>query len=85
MDIERLSETAIITKLALPANEAVDWNSMLQIGQEVKLRDGRGIVRRQISARKTDKSADIVFYRKPNMSLAVIEFKANKHEASKGM
>jgi type I site-specific restriction endonuclease len=31
------------------------------------------------------KSADIVFYHKPNMPLVVIEAKANKHEIGKGM
>lgn len=35
--------------------------------------------------RKTVKSADIVLYHKPNMPLAVIEAKANKHEIGKGM
>ncbi|ABM03671.1 EcoEI R, C-terminal domain protein [Psychromonas ingrahamii 37] len=58
---------------------------MRQIRQEVKLRDGKVIVRGQIGMRKTVKSADIVLYHKPNMPLAVIEAKANKHEIGKGM
>jgi len=58
---------------------------MLQIRQEVKLRDGKVIVRGQLGVRKTVKSADIVLYHKPNMPLAVIEAKANKHEIGKGM
>ena len=52
---------------------------LAQIRQEVKLRDGKVIVRGQIGMRKTVKSADIVLYHKPNMPLAVIEAKANKH------
>ena len=58
---------------------------MTQVRQEVKLRDGKVIVRGQVGARKTVKSADIVLYHKPNMPLAVIEAKANKHEIGKGM
>ena len=53
---------------------------MSQIRQEVKLRDGKVVVRGQAAARKKVKSADIVLYHKPGMPLAVIEAKANKHE-----
>ena len=85
MDKKRLTETDIITKFILPVVEQSGWNSMTQIRQEVKLRDGKVVVRGQIGARKTVKSADIVLYHKPNMPLAVIEAKANKHEVGKGM
>jgi type I site-specific restriction endonuclease len=43
------------------------------------------IVRGQLSVRKTVKSAYIVLYYKPNIPLAVIEAKVNKHEVGKGM
>lgn len=85
MDKKRLSETDIITKFILPAVEQSGWNPMTQLRQEVKLRDGKVIVRGQVGARKTVKSADIVLYHKPNIPLAVIEAKANKHEIGKGM
>lgn len=58
---------------------------MSQIRQEVKLRDGKVVVRVQAAARKKVKSVNIVIYQKPVMPLAVIEDKANKHELSKGM
>lgn len=58
---------------------------MTQIRQEVKLRDGKVIVRGMAAARKTVKSADIVLYHKPSIPLAVIEAKANKHEVGKGI
>ncbi len=51
----------------------------------MKLRDGKVIVRGQMAVRKTVKSADIVLYHKPNLPLAVIEAKANKHSIGKGM
>ena len=85
MDKKKLSETDIITKFIIPAVKAAGWNLMTQIRQEVKLRDGKVIVRGQLGMRKTVKSADIVLYHKPNMPLAVIEAKANKHEIGKGM
>jgi type I restriction enzyme, R subunit len=85
MDKKRLTETDIITKFILPAIDAAGWDSMTQLRQEVKLRDGKVIVRGNMGVRKTVKSADIVLYHKPNLPLAVIEAKANKHEIGKGI
>ena len=85
MDKAKLTETDIITKFILPAIDNAGWDSMTQLRQEVKLRDGKVIVRGQVGMRKTVKSADIVLYHKPNMPLAVIEAKANKHEVGKGI
>lgn len=80
-----LSEADIISKFVLPSIKNSGWDDMRQIRQEVKLRDGKVIVRGQAAARKKVKSADIVLYHKPSMPLAVIEAKANKHEIGKGM
>jgi type I restriction enzyme R subunit len=85
MDKRKLSETDIITKFILPAIESAVWDNMTQIRQEIALRDGKVIVRGTLGVRKTVKSADIVLYHKPNIPLAVIEAKANKHEIGKGM
>ena len=85
MDKKNLSETDIISKYIMPAIQQAGWDLMTQIRQEVKLRDGKVIVRGQLGVRKTVKSADIVLYHKPNLPLAVIEAKANKHEIGKGM
>lgn len=81
----KLSETDIITKFILPAVKSAGWDEMTQIRHEVKLRDGKVIVRGNMAARRKVKSADIVLYHKPSMPLAVIEAKANKHEVGKGM
>jgi len=69
----------------MPAIKRAGWDDMTQIRQEVKLRDGKVVVRGMVAARKKVKSADIVLYHKPSMPLAVIEAKANKHEVGKGM
>jgi type I site-specific restriction endonuclease len=81
----KLTETDIISKYIMPAIKNAGWDDMSQIRQEVKLRDGKVIVRGQLGVRKTVKSADIVLYHKPSMPLAVIEAKANKHEVGKEM
>lgn len=81
----KLTEADIISKFVLPSIEEAGWDRMTQIRQEVKLRDGKVVVRGQIAARKKVKSADIVLYHKPSMPLAVVEAKANKHEIGKGM
>ena len=85
MDKRKLSETDIISKFILPAVKTAGWDDITQIRQEVKLRDGKVIVRGQLGVRKTVKSADIVLYHKPSMPLAVIEAKANKHSVNKGL
>lgn len=85
MNKSSLSETDIITKFILPAVTSAGWDDMTQIRQEVALRDGKVIVRGQLGVRKSVKSADIVLYHKPNIPLAVIEAKSNKHEIGKGM
>lgn len=85
MNKNHLTETDIITKFILPAIKDAGWNLMSQIRQEVKLRDGKVVVRGKLVARLTVKSADIVIYHKPGLPLAVIETKANKHEIGKGM
>src|SRR5699024_12289820 len=81
----RSTEADIISKFILPAIKKSGWDDMTQIREEVKLRDGKVIVRGQMAARQTVKSADIVLYHKPNLPLAVIEAKANKHSIGKGM
>ncbi|EBI9856380.1 DEAD/DEAH box helicase family protein [Salmonella enterica] len=85
LNLSTLTEADIITKRVMPAILKAGWDSTTQIRQEVKLRDGKVIVRGKVAARRTVKSADIVLYHKLNMPLAVIEAKANKHEIGKGM
>lgn len=80
-----LSETDIINKFIRPAIKRSGWDDMTQIREEVKLRDGKVVVRGQLAVRQTVKSADIVLYHKPNLPLAVVEAKANQHEIGKGM
>lgn len=50
MDKKKLSETDIITKFIMPAVQGSGWNLKTQINQEVKLRDGKVIVRDQLES-----------------------------------
>ena len=79
-----MKQISYLNSLCLLLKKA-GWDDMTQIRQEVKLRDGKVIVRGMAAARKTVKSADIVLYHKPSIPLAIIEAKANKHEIGKGM
>ncbi|HHV2218762.1 TPA: EcoAI/FtnUII family type I restriction enzme subunit R [Escherichia coli] len=85
LNLSNLTEADIITKCVMPAILNAGWDNTTQIRQEVKLRDGKVIVRGKVAARRTVKSADIVLYHKPGIPLAAIEAKANKHEIGKGM
>ena len=85
LNLSNLTEADILTKCVMPAILNAGWDNTTQIRQEVKLRDGKVIVRGKVAARRTVKSADIVLYHKPGIPLAVIEAKANKHEIGKGM
>ncbi|EPC7746884.1 TPA: DEAD/DEAH box helicase family protein [Escherichia coli] len=85
LNLSNLTEADIITKCVMPAILNAGWDNTTQIRQEVKLRDGKVIVRGKVAARRTVKSADIVLYHKLGIPLAVIEAKANKHEIGKGM
>ncbi|OOJ23096.1 DEAD/DEAH box helicase [Escherichia coli] len=85
LNLSNLTEADIITKCVMPAILNAGWDNTTQIRQEVKLRNGKAIVRGKVAARRTVKSADIVLYNKPGIPLAVIEAKANKHEIGKGM
>ncbi len=60
MDKKQLTEADIISKFILPAITDAGWDTMIQIRQDVKLRDGKVIVRGQIGIRKKVKSGDIV-------------------------
>ncbi len=67
----KLSETDIISKFIMPAIKSAGWNDMTQIRQEVKLRDGKVIVRGQMGVRKTVKSADILRLITVNSTLSI--------------
>ncbi|WP_372825788.1 EcoAI/FtnUII family type I restriction enzme subunit R [Polaromonas sp.] len=87
MDKKKLSESDICDKFIRPAMEQAGWHGMDQIYREFPLRAGRMVVRGNKAQR--DKStvlfADYVLCLKPNIPLAVVEAKDNKHAIGAGM
>ena len=83
MDKKSLSERDICTKYITPAIEKADWQQN-QFREEVKLTDGRVMVRGKLAARIKNpdkkggpKRADYVLYAKPNLPIAIVEAMAN--------
>ena len=82
---KELSERDICTKYITPALKNAGWNLETQIREEVSFTDGRIYVKGNLSARGKRKRADYILYYKPNIPVAVIEAKSNKHSISAGI
>lgn len=80
-----LSERDICTKYITPALEQAGWDIATQVREEFPLTKGRIIVRGKLHTRAQNKRADYVLFHKPNMPIAVIEAKDNKHSLGDGM
>ncbi|OED06100.1 restriction endonuclease [Methanosarcina sp. A14] len=84
MDKKELSERDICTKFITPAIKQANWKER-QIREEVKLTNGRIIVKGSTTSRGKPKRADYVLSYKPNIPLAVVEAKKNTHTLGDGM
>ena len=85
MNKTSLSERDICTKFITPSLVAAGWDLDAQIREEVGFTDGRIYVRGKIHARGAQKRVDYILYYKPNIPLAIIEAKDNKHTVGAGM
>lgn len=85
IDKKALSERDICTKYILPAIQAAGWDHINQMREEVSFTDGRIVVQGKTVKRGKTKRADFILYHKPNLPLAIIEAKDNKHAISDGM
>ncbi len=85
MDKKSLSERDICTKFITPAIEHAGWNKNTQFLEEVTFTDGKIYVRGKLTARGTRKRADYILYYKPNIPIAIIEAKDNKHTIGAGI
>ena len=84
-DKKALSERDICTKYISPALQAAGWDLHTQVREEVSFTKGRVIVRGKVVSRGTAKRADYILYYKPNLPIAVVEAKDNKHSVAAGM
>ena len=85
MDKRSLSERDICTKFITPALRKGGWDEVLQIREEVSFTKGRIIVRGKLVTRGKAKRADYILYYKPNIPIALIEAKDNRHSLGDGM
>ncbi|WP_071675986.1 EcoAI/FtnUII family type I restriction enzme subunit R [Nioella nitratireducens] len=85
MDKRLLSERDICSKYILPALTGSGWDLHTQIAEERTLTAGRIIVRGKLVARGQKKRADFVLYLKPNIPIAIIEAKDNRHTVGDGI
>ena len=80
-----LSERDICSKFISPALEKAGWNMLTQIREEVSFTDGRIYVKGNLTTRGKRKRADYILYYKPNIPIAIIEAKDNKHSVNDGI
>lgn len=85
MNKKSLSEKDICTKFINPALQQSGWNMRNQVREEVSFTDGRIIVQGKLYTRGKKKRADYILYYKPNIPIAIIEAKDNKHNVGDGM
>lgn len=85
MDKKSLSERDICTKYITPAIEKAGWDKHTQLLEEVSFTDGKIYVRGKLTARGAKKRADYILYYKPNIPIAIVEAKDNKHSIGAGM
>jgi type I restriction enzyme R subunit len=85
MNKKALSERDICTKFITPAIESAGWDVTTQVREEFPLTAGRIIVRGKLHTRAKNKRADYVLFYKPNIPIAIIEAKDNKHTVGDGL
>lgn len=85
MNKKSLSERDICTKFITPQLIEAGWDIHNQVREEVSFTDGRIYVRGKLHTRGARKRADYILYYKPNIPIAVIEAKDNKHSVGAGI
>lgn len=85
LDKRALSERDICTKYITPALTAAGWDVLSQVREEVSFTKGRVVVRGKLTSRGEPKRADYILFYKPNIPIAVIEAKDNRHAVGAGM
>lgn len=85
MNKKDLSESDIKAKFITPAILNSGWDEQTQIGREIFFTDGRIYVKGKLTARGKRKFADYILFYKPNVPIAIIEAKDNKHSIKSGI
>lgn len=85
MKKHEMTEEDIKLQFITPAIESAGWDKFKQIKLEYNFTDGRVIVRGNVTARGKRKRTDYLLYYRPNLPLAIVEAKDNKHSIGAGM
>jgi len=85
MNKKDFSEADIKAKFITPSILKSGWDELTQIGREIYFTDGRIYVKGKLTARGKRKFADYVLFYKPNVPIAIIEAKDNKHSLKSGI
>src|SRR5437868_5632818 len=85
VDKRSLSERDICTKYITPAIVKAGWDVHTQFLEEVSFTAGKILVKGRLHTRGTAKRADYILYFKPNIPIAIIEAKDNKHSIRAGL
>jgi len=85
IDKKSLSERDICTKFITPAIKKAGWDTLTQLLEEVSFTDGKIYVKGKMTARGARKRADYILYYKPNIPIAIVEAKDNKHSVRAGI
>lgn len=85
MNKKDLSEQDICSKFILPAVVSAGWDLQRQVREQYSFTAGRIRVRGKTVERGERKRADFILFQKPNMPIALIEAKDNKHSVGAGM
>jgi len=85
MNKKDLSESDIKAKFITPAILNAGWDELTQLGREIYFTDGRIYVKGKLTARGKRKFADYILFYKPNVPIAIIEAKDNKHSVKGGI
>lgn len=79
-----LSESDICDRYITPAIERAGWTNS-QWRREFSFTDGKMIVPGKMVARGKPRRADYLLFHRPNLPIAVIEAKDNKHSVRAGL
>ena len=85
IDKRSLTERDICTKFITPALRDAGWDEMQQLREEVTFTNGRIVGCGKLVSRGRAKRADYILYYKPNIPIALIEAKDNRHGVGDGM
>ncbi len=85
MNKRDLSEADIEAKYITPAIINAGWDELTQISRQKYFTDGRIYVKGKVTARGEGKRADYILFYKPNIPIAVVESKDNKHSVKAGI